>query len=407
MRPFELDGGPRVLFGAGRLGELGAEAARLTAGPVLLVSDPGVAAAGHTGRAADSLVAAGIEVVRFDGVRENPTTGQVESGAETARRRGPVQAVVAVGGGSAMDCAKGINFLLSHGGPMEDHEGDGRADRPMLPSIGVPTTAGTGSEAQRFALISRQSDRRKMACGDPGARFRTVILDPDLPLSAPSRIAAAAAIDAVAHAVESFTATNANPASRLYARQAARLLFAAFEDWIAAPAAGSGAGEMLLGAHWAGASIERSMLGAAHACANPLTRAYGISHGVAVGLMLPHVIRFNGAAEGLYAGLLHASGTGTASKAGADAAEALAARVEELLEAAGLPRRLRELRVPEDRLEALAAEAVGQKTARFNPRPVGAAECEGLFAAAYHGGTGPSRRARPGVRPAGPAHRGC
>ena len=380
MQPFDLHGGLRVLFGTGRLGELGAEAARLTAGPVLLVSDPGVAAAGHTGRAADSLAAAGLEVVRFDGAGENPTTGQVEAGAETARRQGPVEAVVAVGGGSAMDCAKGVNFLLSNGGPMEDYEGDGRAGGEMLPSIGVPTTAGSGSEAQRFALISRESDRRKMACGDPGARFRTVILDPELPLSAPSRVAAAAAIDAVAHAVESFTATNANPASRLYARQAARLLFGAFEGWVADPAAGSGAGEMLLGAHWGGASIERSMLGAAHACANPLTRVYGIAHGVAVGLMLPHVIRFNGgAAEGLYAGLLHASGTGAGRKAGADAAGALAARVEELLEAAGLPRRLGSLGVPEDGLEALAAEAAEQRTARFNPRPSGRVECEGLL----------------------------
>ena len=291
-----------------------------------------------------------------------------------------MEAVVAVGGGSAMDCAKGVNFLLSKGGRMEDYEGDGRAAGPMLPSIGVPTTAGSGSEAQRFALISRESDRRKMACGDPGARFHTVILDPELPLSAPSRVAAAAAIDAVAHAVESFTATNANPLSRLYARQAARLLFGAFEGWAADPAAGSGAGEMLLGAHWAGTSIERSMLGAAHACANPLTRAHGVTHGVAVGLMLPHVIRFNGgAAEGLYAGLLHASGTGAGRTAGADAAEALAARVEELLEAAGLPRRLREVDVPEDGLEALAAEAAGQRTARFNPRRVGPAECAGLY----------------------------
>ena len=383
MRRFDLDGGARVLFGAGRLAELGAEAARLTAGPVLLVSDPGVAAAGHTGRAADSLRAAGLEVVDFDGVCENPTTAQVEAGVETARRR-PVEAIVGLGGGSAMDCAKGINFLLSHGGRMEDYEGDGRAGRPMLPSIGVPTTAGTGSEAQRFALISRESDHRKMACGDPGARFRTVILDPELPPSAPSRVAAAAAIDAVAHAVESFTATNANPASRLYARQASRLLFGAFEGWVADPAAGSGGGEMLLGAHWAGASIEHSMLGAAHACANPLTRVHGVTHGVAVGLMLPRVIRFNGgAAEGLYAGLLRTPATGTAPQAGAGAAGVVAARVEELLEAAGLPRRLRDLDVPREDLPALAAEAAEQKTARFNPRPVRPAECAELYRQAY------------------------
>ena len=282
-----------------------------------------------------------------------------------------------------MDCAKAINFLLSRGGRMEDWEGDG--DRgPMLPSIGVPTTAGTGSEAQRFALIARDSDHRKMACGDPGARFRAVILDPELPLSAPPRAAAAAAIDAVAHAVESFVAVNANPASRLYAREAARLLFSAFEGWVAGPASGTGADEMLLGAHWAGASIEHSMLGAAHACANPLTRGCGVAHGVAVGLMLPHVIRFNGTAAGaLYCELLEAAGMSPAERTGGGAAGALAARVEELLDAAGLPRRLRAPGVPEDGLETLAVEAADQKTARFNPRPVGPAECEELYRQAY------------------------
>ena len=383
MGPFDHHGGARVLFGSGRLDELGAEAERLTAGPVLLVSDPGVGAAGHTRRAADSLAAAGLEVVGFDGVRENPATGQVEAGVETARSQGPVAAIVGLGGGSAMDCAKGINFLLSNGGRMEDYEGDGRAARPMLPSIGVPTTAGTGSEAQRFALISRESDHRKMACGDAKARFRTVILDPQLPLSAPPRAVTAAAIDAVAHAVESFTATTANPASRLYAREGARLLFSAFEGWVADPPAGDGAGEMLLGAHWAGVSIEHSMLGAAHACANPLTRGFGVAHGVAVGLMLPHVIRFNAAAAtGRYGELPEAAGTGRDGRTGAEPGEALAARVEELLDAAGLPRRLRSLGVPADGLEALAVEAAEQHTARFNPRPVGEAECAGLYGSA-------------------------
>ena len=124
------------------------------------------------------------------------------------------------------------------------------------------------------------------------------------------------------------------------------------------------------------------MLGAAHACANPLTRAYGVTHGVAVGLMLPHVIRFNAAAAEGYAELLPAAGADPAGRTGAAAAETLAARVEELLDAAGLPRRLRDLEVPQDGLEALAVEAAEQRTGRFNPRPLGAAECAGLYRAA-------------------------
>src|SRR5215207_8919187 len=123
-----------------------------------------------------------------------------------------------------MDCAKGINFLLTNGGRMEDYQGFGRAAHPMLPSIGVPTTAGTGSDAQSFALIAREDSHAKMACGDVKARFRAVLLDPELAASAPRRVVAEAGMDALSHAVESYVTNCATPVSRMHSREAWRLL---------------------------------------------------------------------------------------------------------------------------------------------------------------------------------------
>lgn len=381
-------GAVEVRFGAGRLAELG-ELARRVLGRAeeparaLLVTDPGVAAAGHARRARQALAGAGLDLHVFDGVGENPTTDQVEAGREAAAAHG-AELLVAVGGGSALDCTKGINFLLTNGGRMEDYWGRGKASKPMLPSIGVPTTAGTGSEAQSFALISQAGSHRKMACGDEKARFRAVLLDPELVATVPPRVAALAGLDALSHAVESFVSRAANPVSRLLAREAWRRLEGHLESFLAQlrspDRVGEAAGEMLLGAHLAGAAIEQSMLGAAHACANPLTARFRIEHGAAVGLMLPAVVRFNGeVAEAGYRELLEAAGRAGEGRP----PEALAARLEELRAAAGLPARLAERGVERETLPALAREAAEQWTAGFNPRPVDETDLLRLYEQAH------------------------
>ena len=163
---------PREGRCAGRIG------GRAGARRVLVVSDPGIVAAGHTERGLAALRRAGIETHLFDGVAENPTTENVEAGLALARRYDP-ELLVGLGGGSSMDCAKGINFLVTNGGRMQDYWGVGKATRPMLPMIAVPTTAGTGSETQSFALISDAKTHVKMACGDKKASFRVALLDPD------------------------------------------------------------------------------------------------------------------------------------------------------------------------------------------------------------------------------------
>ncbi len=372
-------GGIHVVFGEGTLERLGESARELGGRRALLVTDPGLERAGRAEHAITALNAAGVDAAVFDGVRQNPTTAHVEAGVEAAREARP-DLLIGLGGGSSMDCAKGINFIYTNGGRMEDYWGEGKAPKPMLPSIGVPTTAGTGSEGQRFALITQLGSHRKMACGDKKARFRTVILDPRLVSSVPHEVAAVSGMDALSHAVESYVTRRRNPISQLFAGEAWRLIEASFERFLKDPADAGARSSMLLGAHLGGAAIEASMLGAAHSCANPLTAFYDITHGSAVGLMLPHVIRFNGAeVSELYADLAASAGLNSAPSA----AERVSRRVAEIRRAAGLPERLRDCDVEEARLGDLAEDAADQWTAQFNPRAVGREELQHLYEEAF------------------------
>jgi alcohol dehydrogenase len=356
----------QVVFGPGNLSRIG-EIVRAHGGSrVLLVTDPGIKEAGHVERAVRALYRAGIAVRVFEEVGENPTTIHVGKGVIAARPFKP-DLIVGLGGGSAMDCAKGINFILTNGGRMQDYWGTGKAEKPLLPLVAVPTTAGTGSDAQSYALITDPETHQKMACGDAKALPRVALLDPELTATQPPTVAAATAIDAVAHAVESSGSTRRNDVSRALSREAWRLLESAFEPALRDRADADARQRMLLGSHLAGAAIENSMLGAAHALANPLTGLCGVVHGHAVGMMLPHVIRYNSATgERPYADLV-------------EDPESLARRVESLLDAGGLPRTLAQVDVPEAKLPELSEMAAKQWTATFNPRKVGEAELLAIY----------------------------
>src|SRR5437868_5909893 len=187
----------KVAYAPGNLQHLGAIARSESAARVLLVTDAGIRDAGHEERAVRSLYQSGLVVRVFDEVEENPTTVIVYKGLRVAREFKP-DLIIGLGGGSSMDCAKGINFLYSNGGVMQDYWGIGKATKPMLPLIAIPTTAGTGSECQSFALIADEGTHQKMACGDPKAAARLTILDATLTVSQRSRVTACTAIDSMA-----------------------------------------------------------------------------------------------------------------------------------------------------------------------------------------------------------------
>jgi alcohol dehydrogenase len=365
--PFEFQPATRIVFGNGALDRLGDLVRDLASRRALVVADQGIVAAGYVAEVVRLLKGAGVSATGYHEFDANPDSRMVEAGRRIAQAA-EVDSLVAIGGGSSLDCAKGINFLLAGGGAMRDYRGYGKARGVLRPSIGIPTTAGTGSEAQSYAIISDADTHAKMACGDPQAAFRAAILDPTLTVSQPRAVTAVAGYDALSHAVESYVTLKRTPISDLFAGEAWRLLSAHYERVLEAPADIAARGAMLLGAHYAGIAIEQSMLGATHACANPLTARYGTAHGVAIGVMLPHVVRWNHEVAGARYG---------------DLREDLPGFLERLARAGGLPATLRELGAEAADLEALAADATTQWTGTFNPRPFDQSGALDLYRNAY------------------------
>jgi alcohol dehydrogenase len=385
MIPFDFQPRTRIVFGPDKIDDLGILARELDARRAIVVSDPGVIAAGHMQRGVEALDRAGVQSFHFDHVHENPSTRDVAAAVEFARDCRP-DLIVGLGGGSSMDCAKGLNFIYTNGGEMRDYWGVGKATKPMLPMIAVPTTAGTGSEAQSFALISDAETHVKMACGDKKAACRIALLDPKLTLTQPRRVTALTGVDALAHALETFVTKRRTAMSLAFSLEAWRLLSRNFGRVLEEPDNLQARGGMQLGACLAGLAIENSMLGAAHALANPLTADFGIVHGQAIGLMLPHVIRFNGLEfpewyDELYREAIHAVGdNGVAQHGGA---EALADFVTRLVAEADLPHRLADCGVPRESLRKLADDAAMQWTGNFNPRAVEPESLRELYEQAF------------------------
>ena len=378
-KPFTFESRTRVVYGTGAMNQLGELAKKAGGTRLLLVSDPGIVEAGHAAKGKQLLEDVGLQVTLFDKFSPNPTTDDVERGLTVARENN-IDMLIGLGGGSSLDCAKGINFLLTNGGKMQDYWGVGKATKPMLPMIAVPTTSGTGSEAQSFALIADSKTHMKMACGDKKAACHTAILDPELTVSMPKAVTAATGIDALSHAIETYVTKSRNMISQLFSREAWRLLSNSYSKVIHEPNNIEARGTMLFGAHLAGAAIENSMLGATHALANPLTAHFGITHGVAIGAMLPNVIRFNAQDDviaTLYADL--AVDAGLCAKSYPEASQLLAEFIEKIVDDAGLSVSLANVKVTEEIIPTLATEAAKQWTGTFNPRPLEVKDFEELY----------------------------
>jgi alcohol dehydrogenase len=353
MLPFDFRPRTRVLFGEGEFARLGEIAREFGGSRCLLVADAGMVEAGYAKEAERSLKARRMAVHSFHEFTADPNSVMIEAGRDFAAPHG-IDLIVAVGGGSTMDCAKAINFLLTNGGKIRDYWGYGKAAQPLLPMIAVPTTAGTGSEAQSYATITDVETGVRMACGDRRAVFQVAVLDPKLTVSQPASLAASSGYDALSHALEALVTTRQSALSDCFSRSAWRLINAGLEGMLENPKDLGARGELLIGAHFGGLAVENSGLGAAHACAYPLTGHFGIPHGVAISLVLASVVEWNMAvAEDRYRELYSGD---------------LPERLRRLAELAGLPGNLREAGIPVSAVSRLAEDAGTQWTGKFNPR---------------------------------------
>ncbi len=370
IRQFPAAG--ELLVGSGAIGEL---PARLPADErYLLVCDPGVAAAGIVDRMGKALDDAKISYSVFDGVCPDPDIATVEAALAQARDEG-CGAVIGVGGGSSIDAAKALAARLAHGESLRSY-GDGLpVPAPIAPLYAVPTTAGTGSEGTRVAVISDPERMEKMAIRGDALLPRLAILDPDLLASLPTRVAAACGADALTHAIEACVSRNCDPLSEALALAAIELLAANLSSLVLAPADGVAAERCLVGSHLAGRAFAQAGLGLVHSLAEPLGSFCHVEHGLACALLLPPIMEFNlKAAEADYAKVARALGAKAAPEAAAPALRALFAGI-------GLPGSYAEAGISFTLDDRMIEQVPPQFSTRCNPREASSSEIEMLYRA--------------------------
>ena len=384
MQSFTFNSVARIVSGSGEALRLAGHCATLDAQKILLVTDPGLVSLGLIGPVQDALTEAGCEVTRFAKVAEDPPEAVVLEAAKVGREAG-VEAVIAVGGGSSMDVAKVAAALLGSDQPLTEMYGVDKITGGRLPMILVPTTAGTGSEVTPVAVITT-GETTKAGVSSSVLLPDLAVLDADLTLGLPPTITAMTGVDAMVHAIESYTSKlRKNPISDTLARSALQLLSGNIRTAVHDGKQRSARAAMLLGAMQAGQAFANAPVAAVHALAYPLGGHYHIPHGLSNSLVLPSVLRFNlSEAAPLYAELATLVVGGAATGSDEARAMALVEGLEGLIRELGLPATLADAGVREDSLEMLAEDAMLQQRLLVNnPREVALDDALSIYRSAY------------------------
>lgn len=381
---FEFYVRPRILYGPRSVREVGFEANKLGGTRAVIVTDKVLHKAGLAQKVAAGLAGSGVTLVGiFDDVPPNSEVRVVEQGAVYAREAG-CDLLIALGGGSVIDTAKGMNVLLTEGGSLLDYEGAGLLTRPLNPLIAIPTTAGTGSEVTIAAVIRDEAQGLKLEFNSPFMMPDVAILDPELTLSLPPGLTAATGMDALTHAIEAIISTGAQPLSDALAIGAIKLIAANLRQAVRHGDDLEARGNLLLAANMAGIAFSNALLGIVHAMAHPCGGRYGVPHGVANSILLPYGMAYNlPACTPLLADVAAALGVDTRGLDDETAARAGIAAVRQLAADCGLPARLSEVGVPRDGLAQLAADSQGDAMMMTNPNPADEEAVLALYELAY------------------------
>ncbi len=373
---------PEFVYGATAGDLAGRSAANLALHKVLVVSDPGVAAAGWTGRVVDSLHRAGVATEPFYAVTPNPKDREVMAGADRYRAAG-CNGIVAVGGGSPMDCAKGIGIVSSSGGSILEYEGVDQIPQPMPPLICIPTTAGTAADISQFAIITNTADNRKIAIISKAVVPDLALIDPLTTTTMDAPLTAATGLDALVHAMEAYVSTAGSPFTDLRALHAVSLIVNNLQRAVAEPDNLAARDALMLASTEAGMAFSNASLGAVHAMAHSLGGLLDSPHGVCNALLLEHLIRFNfPAAPDRYRRIADAFGMATASHANGELGDLLADRIRQFRTALGITGSLSQEGVTTAHIPALARNAMQDACMVTNPRRPTLQEIEAIYAAA-------------------------
>jgi alcohol dehydrogenase len=359
----------QAIFGEGSIQKLPEVLEQFDAKKVLLVFDSGVKEAGIVDSIHYQLKATQVDIVIFDKVLPNPPDTIVEEGAELAKKE-QVDTIVAVGGGSTIDCAKAINILLTNPGPIHQYDGLNLVKKPTKPLIAIPTTAGTGSEVTAFTVITDTTGLKKMVIGGQHCGATIALLDPELTVGLPPAVTAATGMDALTHAIEAYVSKAASIPSDVNALKAIELIFNSLEEAYKNGTNKEARTKMLLGSMLAGYAFNSAVLGLVHAIAHPLSVHCGLAHGVANACCLPYVMEFNAEAEHVakrYKDIAVAMGLNIEGLSVKEAAQAAIEAVKTLAKAIDIPT-LSEAGVTRDQFERLTEDTLKEIAILFNPR---------------------------------------
>ncbi|RMG63467.1 MAG: iron-containing alcohol dehydrogenase [Chloroflexi bacterium] len=389
-----------ILFGCGTAERIGVEVRHRHLSRALIVADPNMVKAGLVDAVRRSLDESQVESHVFEGSAPEPGTMAVNAAADAARAVKP-DFIVGLGGGSNMDVAKVAAAVYTHGGSAGDYFGENRVPGPTVPVFAVPTTAGTGSEVTAVAVIEDESRHLKLAVASPFLRPRLAIVDPLLTLSCPAKVTAESGIDALVHAVEAYTVigydaldlppdarpqfTGRQPITDALAEQAIRLIGQHLRVAVYQPKNIAAREGMHLAALLAGMAFSSAGLGAAHALQYPVGAETHTSHGLGTGLLLPYVVAYLlPAAPETFARIAGWLGEDVDGMSAFDAGELCVEAIQRLKRDIGLPMRLRDIGVREERIRSLAEQAATyQRLLRMSPRPLDVAGLEQILRSAW------------------------
>ncbi len=373
---------PELVIGPGSLAEAGYAAARLGARRPFVVTDPGLLETRWVAELMGHLREAGLEPVLWHGVTPNPKDHEIRAGHEHYAAHG-ADVVLAVGGGSAIDAAKGVALMQGNGGDILDYVGIDRATRPIPPLVMIPTTSGTGSDVSQFCIVTDTTRSVKVSIVGRALVPDISITDPRLLTTMPPDLAAATGLDALTHAVEAYVSLAHHPLADGHALSAVSLICRSLRATMTDPTALEPRARMAQGSLEAGLAFTNAILGAAHAMSHQVGGLLDAPHGVINGVLLPHVIRFNArAAPSRFHALAAQAGLSVEGRAPEEAAEELAVHVRRLADDVGVPRGLRSLGVTEADLARLSRTTLDDACLTTNPRPADADDVEALFRAA-------------------------
>ncbi|BES73075.1 iron-containing alcohol dehydrogenase [Marinobacter nanhaiticus D15-8W] len=359
---------PEIVFGAGSRKAVTNFASNFGARKVLLVSDPGVQAAGWVAEIETLLLEAGLQYTTFTGVSANPRVEEVMQGAELYKSSN-CDVIVAIGGGSPMDCAKGIGIVSAHGRNILEFEGVDTITIPSPPLILIPTTAGTSADVSQFAIISDPNRRFKFSIISKAVVPDVSLIDPEVTQTMDTYLTACTGVDAMVHAIEAFVSTGSGPLTDAHALEAVRLINTHLEPLIANPNDANLREQIMLGSMQAGLAFSNAILGAVHAMSHSLGGFLDLPHGLCNAMLLDHVVAYNySACEDRFKRIAETMGIDTRGMSTSTVRARLLGRIGELKRNVGLEQKLGELGVRTSDIPSLSGFAMQDPCILTNPR---------------------------------------